>query len=98
MSTLVFTSGKQRSFVEEGLKDPATQEYKAIDTIGGVGDVSAGKFKAKGYNYAYNLVGQFMLFSLDEELMMDFLEDFQPKKQHRASIVATLKMWCDQHL
>eukprot|EP00040_Diaphanoeca_grandis_P020475 m.108908 g.108908 ORF g.108908 m.108908 type:complete len:100 (+) comp27915_c0_seq6:394-693(+) len=96
--TVQMDSNKMRAFVDEGLKDPATQEYKAIGTIGGIGKVASEKFGKAGFTKAYNLVGQFMVLGLDEELMEGFLEDYIGKSNYRSMAVQTCKRWCDQHL
>eukprot|EP00035_Acanthoeca_spectabilis_P019881 m.430054 g.430054 ORF g.430054 m.430054 type:complete len:105 (+) comp17111_c0_seq1:215-529(+) len=93
-------SKKQQTFVEAGLKDPSTQEYKKCIEMGGVGEVTAKKLSDLGFDYAYNLIGQYMVNNMDDEATNHWLENEVGVKQKnlRASIVGTMRKWCDQHL
>lgn len=47
MPTAGFDSDKQEEFVTAGLRDPRTQEFKCVTTIGGIGRVAGDKLKAE---------------------------------------------------
>lgn len=98
MPTAGFDSDKQEEFVTAGLKDSRTQEFKCVTSIGGIGKVAGDKFKADGIEFAYNLVGQFMVFCCDEDLMDEYLATYITQSNRRASAVKTVRMWCDRQL
>lgn len=93
-------SQKQKDFVEGGLKDPATQEYRPVTDIAGVGKVSGEKLSDLGITYAYNLVGQYMVNNMDDEATSHWLENEIGIKREelRAHIIDTMRKWCERHL
>lgn len=93
-------SPKQRDFVLGGLKDPATQEYYPVTSMGGVGKVTGEKLCDLGFSYAYNLIGQYMVNSLDEEATSHWLENEVgvKRKELRTQILNTMNKWCERHL
>eukprot|EP00037_Helgoeca_nana_P007728 m.70117 g.70117 ORF g.70117 m.70117 type:complete len:112 (+) comp18474_c1_seq1:319-654(+) len=100
VSTEVWDSKKQQTFVESGLKDPATQEYKTCLEMGGVGEKTYGKLAYRGIIYAYQLIGRYMENKMDDKTMDAWLQDTLKikDKHHRATVTGTMHKWCDQHL
>lgn len=96
----VWNSPKQKDFIEGGLKDPATQEYLPITAMSGVGKVTGEKLIDRGFDYAYNLIGQYMVNSRDREATSHWLENEIGVKRPdlRAVILNTMDRWCDRHL
>jgi hypothetical protein len=97
--TEAWDSPKQKEFVEGGLKDPLTQEYKPCTAIAGIGDVSSIKLKEVGFIYAYHLVGQYMVNNMDDKATVYWLEHeiLIARKELRDTIVRSLRLWCDRH-
>ena len=93
-------SVRQRDFVERGLRDPATQEFRPVTAIGGVGKHTEARLAELGFPYAYQLIGQYMVNSLDDEATAHWLETEVRvlRKDLRRTIVRSLAMWCDRHL
>eukprot|EP00038_Savillea_parva_P015573 m.220848 g.220848 ORF g.220848 m.220848 type:complete len:131 (-) comp31450_c0_seq1:172-564(-) len=100
VETEVWDSKKQQTFVESGLKDPATQEFKKCYEMGGVGVRTYGKLAYRGITEAYQLIGRYMENKMEDEKMDDWLHDTLKikDKRHRATITGTMRKWCDQHL
>ena len=88
----------QPVWLEEGLKDPKTQEFKEVEAFPGIGRVAGAALKENGLATVSTLVGQFMVFGFDEQLMDFFLEEFIAVERHRLSTVRALKRWCERHL
>jgi len=93
-------SQKQQRFVESGLKDPVTQEYKLVADMGGIGKVSEMKLGALGFTYAYQLIGHYMVSSLDDEAINHWLEHEVGVNSAnvRNTIIGTMRKWCEAHL
>lgn len=95
-----YDSMAQMEFVEGDLKDPATQEYLRVGRVAGVGRVTEFKLIDRGFSFAYQLIGQFMVNSLDAEATEHWLEHEIGVKRPdlRHTIVRSMTLWCDRHL
>merc|ERR1712047_191059 len=63
------TSQKHQAFISEPL------EEKSVTECAGIGKVLGEKLKNAGFEYAYNLVGQFLLFNKDVDTMQEWLKE-----------------------
>lgn len=94
-------SQMQKDFVERGrLKDPVTGEFLPVTSIGGTGRVTGQKLADLGFPHAYQLVGQYMVCSLDDEAFGYWLktEVGVQRPDLRHTIVGSLRKWCERHL
>lgn len=60
------TSQKHRNFVSEPLKE------KAVTELPGVGAVYAKRLVDAGFDYAYQVLGQFLIMKMDAELFEEW--------------------------
>lgn len=83
-----------------GMKDPATQEFKPVTDLGGVGKVTGEKLIDLGFTHAYQLVGQYMVNSLDDEATDHWLENEVgiKRRELRECLIGTMRKWCERHL
>ena len=81
------------------MKDPATQEFKPVTSMP-VGKVTGEQLNDQGFVYAYQLIGQYMMNSMDDEATDHWLENVAgvKRKDIRATLVATMRKWCERHL
>ena len=96
----VWDSEKQKVFVLSSMKDPITQEFKPITDLAGVGKCTGEKLISLGFEYAYQLVGHYMVSSMDDEAIDHWLEEEAGIKRSelRATIINTMRKWCEHHL
>ncbi|VDN96010.1 unnamed protein product [Rodentolepis nana] len=83
------TSQKHRNFVSEPIGD------KSVMDLPGVGEVIGTRLKKKGYNMAYNVLGQYLLLNKDEELFIDWMKITSSANQKQAKdCFDALDYWC----
>lgn len=94
-----WASEKEKQFVLGGLRDPTTQEYRPIEALP-VGKVTGEKLRDCGFNYAYQLIGQYMVNSMDDEATDFWLEnEIRIKRPDlRDTVISAMRRWCDWHL
>eukprot|EP00054_Salpingoeca_dolichothecata_P036925 m.9261 g.9261 ORF g.9261 m.9261 type:complete len:98 (+) comp7155_c0_seq1:164-457(+) len=94
------TSKKLAEFVRENMKDASTGEYKDIITVAGVGPAAKGHLEKKGFTKAFHLLGQFLVFNMDEESFAAWLSTEVPSMSsaHRNDCYVCLKKWCENNL
>jgi hypothetical protein len=95
-----YDSEKQKIFVEEGLRHLDNQEFKKCTELGGMGKITAEKLAELGIVYAHNLIGQYMVNNMDDEATSHWLktEIGVARDDLRATIIATMRKWCDRYL
>ena len=64
------TSQKHRNFVAEPMGDE-----KLVTDLPGIGEVLGKRLTEAGYDKAYVVLGQFLLFKKDEEMFVDWLKE-----------------------
>ncbi|KAH3850857.1 barrier-to-autointegration factor-like [Dreissena polymorpha] len=87
------TSQKHKNFVSEPMGD------KPVTELAGIGDVLGGKLEEAGFDKAYVVLGQYLVFRKDEELFKEWLKDTTgANKKQQNDCFGCLKEWCDQFL
>ncbi|GAB1607461.1 barrier-to-autointegration factor B-like [Argonauta hians] len=87
------TSQKYRNFVDEPMGE------KDVKQLAGVGDVLGDRLIEKGFNKAYNVLGQFLLLNKDEELFKDWIaETTRANSKQSNDCYNCLKTWCENYL
>ncbi|XP_029642901.1 barrier-to-autointegration factor B [Octopus sinensis] len=87
------TSQKFRNFVDEPMGD------KSVKQLAGIGDTLGDRLIEKGYEKAYNVLGQFLLLNKDEELFKDWIsETINANAKQGRDCFNCLKTWCDNYL
>ncbi len=85
---------KHIEFVRENMKN------KPVEAIDGIGDKAARILHEKGFEKAYNLLGQFLVLNKDETVFDAWLqyEVTSMNYTHRAKCCYCLREWCKQNL
>ncbi|CAG0913294.1 unnamed protein product [Notodromas monacha] len=87
------TSQKLRNFVTEPMGD------KPVTAVAGIGEVLGDRLVAKGYDKAYVLFGQFLVFKKDEDLFQMWLKDeIKANSKQATDCFTCLKEWADQNI
>ncbi|XP_031549536.1 barrier-to-autointegration factor-like [Actinia tenebrosa] len=87
------TSQKHENFVSEPMRE------KPVTELAGIGEVLGGKLKDKGFDYAYEVLAQFLKLKKDEEQFRKWLEDLvNANKKQSSDCYTCLKEWCIAHL
>lgn len=87
------TSQKHKNFVSEPMGE------KPVTELAGIGEVLGGKLKDKGFDFAYVVLGQFLLLKKDEEMFREWLKDLvNANKKQSLDCYTCLKEWCDAFL
>ncbi|XP_040206957.1 barrier-to-autointegration factor-like protein isoform X1 [Rana temporaria] len=88
------TSQKHRDFVSEPMGD------KPVTALAGIGEVLGGKLEEQGFDKAYVLLGQFLVFKKDaDDLFKDWLQDSCGANSRQAELCSScLKEWCSSFL
>ena len=91
---------RQRHFVQYGLKNATTQELKLVSEIEGIDKAAELKLAEAGILHACQLIGQYMVNSMDNEITDYWLEHTIMIKRPdlREVIINTMQKWCDRHL
>ena len=96
------TSKKALEFATAPLRvDDGTRAFKPVSVLPGIGPVASEALKEVGFTTVAHLLGQFLLFSCDEDLMLAWLEEKLPKAigaHHRKATVTALADWANNHL
>lgn len=92
-------STRQKYFVENGTTDRVTGE-KVLLTAMPIGKVIAEKLNRFGFVYAHQLIGQYMVYNMDDKVMDRWLRDEIGinRSDLRQVIINTMRKWCDRHL
>jgi len=92
-------SPKQKHFVENGMTDRVTGE-KVLVTALPLGKVIGERLARFGFNYAHQLIGQYMVCNMDDKAMDCWLRDEIGIKRSdlRQVVINTMRKWCDRHL
>ncbi len=92
-------SQKQKDFIEGGLKDPATGECRPIIAMP-IGKITGEKLIDRGLVYAYQLIGQYMVYGMDDAVTDQWLENEIniTRPALRRTLIRTMRKWCDPHM
>jgi hypothetical protein len=74
-------------------------QNKEIDMVYGIGAIYGEKLRAKGFEKAYHLLGQFLVMSRDQEVFISWLQKeigFSDKHAHQVS--CCMGEWCNNNL
>lgn len=103
------TSQKERDFVRHPLRASAWKYmgYDRGDTlvgeVGGISEAAERALTDRGYEYAYQLLGKFLMLRMDEELFTLWLRDLLKEEgvglpdRYLESAYNSLKGWLDIH-
>lgn len=87
------TSKKMRDFCAEPMGE------KPVTAVAGIGEVLGKRLADKGYDKAYVLLGQILIFKKNEEIFGDWLKDEIKANVKQARECSTcLKTWADQNM
>merc|ERR1712048_846322 len=82
------TSKKHANFVAEPMGE------KECSEIAGIGPTYAARMKEKGFEKAYQVLGQYLLLTKEEELFKEWLKDeFEMKGKHLNDCSACISEW-----
>jgi hypothetical protein len=81
------------------MTDHRTEERTPIEAMP-VGKVTGEKLRDRGFDYAHQLIGQYMVNNMDDEAMAFWLENEIGIKRPdpREILIGTMRKWCDRHL
>ncbi|CAH8484626.1 unnamed protein product [Heterobilharzia americana] len=83
------TSQKHKSFVSEPISE------KVVEEIPGIGEKLGERLKAKGYDKAYIVLGQFLLLRCEEDLFKEWLsQTCGANSKQSGDCYTALKDWC----
>ena len=87
------TSQKHCNFVAEPMND------KPVTDLAGIGEVLGKHLEAKGFDKAYVVLGQFLIFKKNKDLFIDWLKYETGANIKQASdCYGCLSDWCDEFL
>ncbi|XP_067681848.1 barrier-to-autointegration factor-like isoform X2 [Haliotis asinina] len=87
------TSQKHRNFVSEPMGE------KLVTELAGIGPVLGGRLNEAGFDKAYNVLGQFLLWDKNKELFVAWLHWICSATANDAeNCYKALNAWCDSHL
>ena len=91
---------KQIAFRTMPMRDRQTGKWYDVDVVPGIGEVSKNKLAEEGFTNVSQLIGQFLLFNCDNELMDPWIKEKIPTlaSDKRTMIVTALKEWTDNNL
>ena len=93
MEQIYSTSQKHRNFVAEPMND------KPVTDLAGIGKVLGKHLEAKGFDKAYVVLGQFLIFKKNKDLFIDWLKYETGANIRQASdCYGCLSDWCDEFL
>jgi hypothetical protein len=82
-----------RNFVGEPMGE------KPVTDVAGIGEVLGQRLTDKGYDKAYVLLGQFLVFKKDKELFEMWLKDeIKANTKQAKDCFECLKEWSDQNM
>lgn len=93
-------SQKSRDFISGTLRGP-NGKFNPISSVPGIGEVSAAALAKTGFKTVAPLMGQFLLYECDEELMTTWLRDKLPSSVQASFIdqaVNGLSQWARMNL
>ena len=93
------TTKKEDEFAAGGLRED-DHSFKSINILPGFGPASVKVFTTFGFTKASHMIGQFLLFNCDTELMFNWIDSKIPEldKRHKQRMVTALRNWTDNHL
>ncbi len=93
------TTKKAADFASMGLRDD-NRQFRSLEVLPGFGPVAREKMAEHGFTTVAHLLGQFLLFSCDTDLMKDWLKEKLPTHadRHVDATCVALKDWTDNHL
>eukprot|EP00048_Salpingoeca_helianthica_P014609 m.222561 g.222561 ORF g.222561 m.222561 type:complete len:102 (+) comp16055_c0_seq1:427-732(+) len=75
------------------------RKFRPLDVLPGIGPVAKERLAKIGFTTLAHVIGQFLLFSCDRELMNAWLkEHVELQDRHITSTVDALASWCDRNL
>lgn len=87
------TSQKHRNFVMEPMGE------KPVTELAGIGEVLGSRLVDAGFDYAYVVLGQYLVLRKDEDMFKDWLkETIGANAKQQNDCYSCLKEWCDQFL
>ncbi|XP_070183091.1 barrier-to-autointegration factor-like [Littorina saxatilis] len=71
---------------------------KLVTDLAGIGPILGAKLRDKGFKYAYNVVGQYLVLNKNEEKFKDWLCKKCPADAGQQNdCFNCVKGWCDAH-
>ena len=72
---------------------------KPVTELAGIGVVLGGRLVEAGFDYAYVVLGQFLVLKKDEDMFKDWIKDTcAANSKQQNDCFQCLKEWCDQFL
>jgi hypothetical protein len=89
---------KALAFETMTLRDDS-RNFRPLTVLPGIGPVAAERLAKIGFTTLAHVVGQFLLFSCDRELMTAWLkEQTELQDRHTTATIDALASWCDRNL
>jgi hypothetical protein len=83
---------KCEDLIYTGMKD------MPIDAIAGIGAVYGEKLKSQGMEFAYNLLGQFLILNKDKDAFSDWIEaTIGMTSKHIDTCIKCLQIYCEEN-